>query len=311
MSGADPVVTSSSLHLHNPNPDHNQTNNHLQFPNPLDPNSANQYPNPTTPNSSGSNNDEPGENSPRAAVSSEPGSGSASTVRKPRGRPAGSKNKPRPPVIITRDSPNVLRSHVMEIASGADIMEAISTFARKRQRGVSVLSGSGVVTNVTIRQPSAPPGTVATLHGRFEILSLSGAFLPAPSPPGASGLMIYLAGGQGQVVGGSVMGELVASGPVMIIAASFSNATYDRLPLQDEDTVQMPPSQPAGEGGMPMQPHSPGSGGGGPPAGMASDHASMPFYSLPPNMMPNGQMAHDVLGSWASPAATSRPPPSF
>ncbi|KAF3334001.1 putative DNA-binding protein ESCAROLA [Carex littledalei] len=311
MSGADPVVTSSSLHLHNPNPDHNPTNNHLQFPNPLDPNSANQYPNPTTPNSSGSNNDEPGENSPSANVSSEPGSGSASTVRKPRGRPAGSKNKPRPPVIITRDSPNVLRSHVMEIASGADIMEAISTFARKRQRGVSVLSGSGVVTNVTIRQPSAPPGTVATLHGRFEILSLSGAFLPAPSPPGASGLMIYLAGGQGQVVGGSVMGELLASGPVMIIAASFSNATYDRLPLEEEN-VQMPPSQPAGEGGMSMQPHSPGSGGGGPPAGMTSDHASMPFYnSLPPNLMPNGQLSHEVLGSWASPAATSRLPPSF
>jgi predicted DNA-binding protein with PD1-like motif len=277
----------------------------------MDPGSATQYQNPTTTNSSGSNNDEPGENSPGAAVSSEPGSGSASMGRKPRGRPAGSKNKPKPPVIITRDSPNVLRSHVMEIASGADIMEAISTFARKRQRGVSILSGTGVVTNVTIRQPSGPPGTVATLHGRFEILSLSGAFLPAPSPPGASGLMIYLAGGQGQVIGGSVMGELVASGPVMIIAASFSNATYDRLPLQEEEHVQMPQSQPTGEGGVPMQPHSPGSGGGPPPPGMASDHASMPFYGLPPNMMPNGQIQHEVLGSWASPAATSRPPPSF
>ncbi|XP_015072600.1 AT-hook motif nuclear-localized protein 22-like [Solanum pennellii] len=38
--------------------------------------------------------------------------------RRPRGRPAGSKNKPKPPIIITCDSTNALRSHVMEIATG-------------------------------------------------------------------------------------------------------------------------------------------------------------------------------------------------
>lgn len=36
-------------------------------------------------------------------------------VRRPRGRPAGSKNKPKPPIIITRDNPNVLRAHAMEV----------------------------------------------------------------------------------------------------------------------------------------------------------------------------------------------------
>ncbi|OMO78604.1 hypothetical protein CCACVL1_14272 [Corchorus capsularis] len=146
-------------------------------------------------------------------------------TRRPRGRPAGSKNKPKPPIIITRDSANALRSHVMEIANGCDIMESVSTFARRRQRGVCILSGSGTVTNVTLRQPGAP-GAVVTLHGRFEILSLSGSFLPPPAPPAASGLTIYLAGGQGQVVGGSVVGPLVASGPVVIMAASFAEAYW-------------------------------------------------------------------------------------
>ncbi|KAE7997036.1 hypothetical protein FH972_001706 [Carpinus fangiana] len=165
------------------------------------------------------------------------GSGTGSEgemTRRPRGRPAGSKNKPKPPIIITRDSANALRSHVVEVSNGCDIMESLSTFARRRQRGVCILSGSGTVTNVTLRQP-ASPGAVVTLHGRFEILSLSGSFLPPPAPPAASGLTIYLAGGQGQVVGGSVVGPLLASGPVVIMAASFGNAAYERLPLEEED----------------------------------------------------------------------------
>ncbi|KAL0348988.1 UNVERIFIED_CONTAM: AT-hook motif nuclear-localized protein 20 [Sesamum angustifolium] len=114
-----------------------------------------------------------------------------------------------------------------------DVAESIAQFARRRQRGVCVLSGNGSVANVTIRQPAAPGAAVA-LHGRFEILSLTGAFLPGPAPPGATGLTVYLAGGQGQVVGGSVVGPLVAAGPVMVIAATFANATYERLPLEEE-----------------------------------------------------------------------------
>ena len=87
--------------------------------------------------------------------------------RRPRGRPPGSKNKPKPPIFVTRDSPNALRSHVMEIANGADIAESVAHFARRRARGVCVLSGSGTVTNVTLRQPSAPSSVMA-LHGRVD-----------------------------------------------------------------------------------------------------------------------------------------------
>lgn len=103
--------------------------------------------------------------------------------RRPRGRPPGSKNKPKPPVIITRESANTLRAHILEIGNGCDVFECISTYARRRQRGICILSGSGTVTNVSIRQPAAA-GSVVTLHGRFEILSLSGSFLPPPAPPG-------------------------------------------------------------------------------------------------------------------------------
>lgn len=156
-------------------------------------------------------------------------------TRRPRGRPPGSKNKPKPPIVLTRDSPNALRSHVLEVSAGSDIVESVSSYARRKGRGVCILSGSGTVVKVTIRQPASPGGGVVTLHGRFEILSLTGTVLPPPAPPGSGGLSIFfLSGAQGQVVGGSVEGPLVASGPVVLMAASFSNAVYERLPLVDD-----------------------------------------------------------------------------
>lgn len=224
--------------------------------------------------------------------------------RRPRGRPAGSKNKPKPPIIITRDSANALRSHVMEIANGCDIMESVTVFARRRQRGVCVLSGSGTVTNVTLRQP-ASPGAVVTLHGRFEILSLSGSFLPPPAPPAASGLAIYLAGGQGQVVGGSVVGPLLASGPVVIMAASFGNAAYERLPLEDEETQGSVP----GSGGL----GSPGIMGGNQQQQqqqnqqqqqqLVPDPNTSLFHGVPQNLLNSCQLPSE--GYWG---ASARPP---
>ncbi|KAL9244917.1 hypothetical protein vseg_018631 [Gypsophila vaccaria] len=154
--------------------------------------------------------------------------------RRPRGRPAGSKNKPKPPIIITRDSPNTLRSHVLEIAPSTDIVEAVMNFARRRGRGVCVFSGTGAVLNVNLRQPAAAvPGSVMTLHGRFDVLSITGTALPPPAPPQTGGLTVFLAGGQGQVVGGSVVAPLIAAGTVVLVAASFANAVFDRLPLED------------------------------------------------------------------------------
>ncbi|KAI3783422.1 hypothetical protein L1987_42503 [Smallanthus sonchifolius] len=222
------------------------------------------------------------------------------TRRRPRGRPPGSKNKPKPPIVITKESPNALRSHVLEISSGSDVSECIATFAQRRHRGVSVLSGNGVVTNVTLRQPAAPGG-VLSLQGRFEILSLSGAFLPPPSPPGATGLTVYLAGGQGQVVGGMVVGQLMASGPVMVIAATFTNAIYERLPLEEEgEGSEMQIQQTSGVNSG----NSPQSGGGAPQTDNVPS-SSLQIYNQPPKLLPNGQMHQDMF--WATPP---RPSPS-
>ncbi|KAL3579124.1 hypothetical protein D5086_020628 [Populus alba] len=214
MSGVDPVSSSSSLHLRNLEEDSTPPGLNRLGPrreqdftdtNTSSPKTTTTATPPSTQNQEehedsrdNTNNQESGDHTALETI--EPGSGS--TSRRPRGRPAGSKNKPKPPIVITKESPNSLHSHVLEISSGSDIVESIATFSHRRHRGVSILSGSGIVNNVTLRQPAAP-------------------------------------GGQGQVVGGTVMGELIAAGPVMVIAATFSNATYERLPLEEQEQEGM------------------------------------------------------------------------
>lgn len=103
--------------------------------------------------------------SPKAVPPISVAAESDQALRRPRGRPAGSKNKPKPPIIVTRDSANALRAHAIEVSSGCDVNESLSNFARRKQRGVCILSGSGCVTNVTLRQ-AASSGAIVTLHGR-------------------------------------------------------------------------------------------------------------------------------------------------
>ncbi|MBA0742688.1 hypothetical protein Gogos_015721 [Gossypium gossypioides] len=50
------------------------------------------------------------------------------------------------------------------------------------------MSGTRNVTNITLRQPTST-SAIMILHGHFEMLSLSGSFLPPPAPPAATGVI--------------------------------------------------------------------------------------------------------------------------
>ncbi|GFS44075.1 hypothetical protein Acr_00g0088310 [Actinidia rufa] len=103
--------------------------------------------------------------------------------------------------------------YVLEISAGADLIEAIHRFSRKRNLGICVLSASGAVSNVTLRQPSVTPGTTVTFHGRFDLLSLSATVMPATtSIPLGNEFAISMAGPQGQIIGGIVVEPLYAGG---------------------------------------------------------------------------------------------------
>ncbi|KAK7410443.1 hypothetical protein VNO78_01225 [Psophocarpus tetragonolobus] len=212
-------------------------------------------------------------------------------VRRPRGRPPGSKNKPKPPVIITRDPEPAMSPYILEVSGGNDVVDAIAHFSRRKNMGICVLTGSGSVANVTLRQPSTTPGATVTFHGRFDILSVSATFLPnqsVSSPALPNGLAISLAGPQGQIVGGLVAGGLMAAGTVFLIAASFNNPSYHRLPPDEEGAS-------AADG------HSPPVSGGAESAHGQAESCGMSMYSC--------HLPSDVI--WAPTARPPPPPPPY
>ncbi|KAJ8561398.1 hypothetical protein K7X08_027588 [Anisodus acutangulus] len=165
-------------------------------------------------------------------------------VRRPRGRPPGSKNKPKPVpnIIITERDDQVEKAtmspYILEIPVGVDIIDTVYRFCRKQNLGLCILNGSGTVTNVTLKQPlinNPHNSSVITFHGSFNILSISATIVPQSISGVAIGFSISLAGPQGQVVGGPVIGPLLSAGPVYLIAASFNNPFYHKFPAVEEE----------------------------------------------------------------------------
>jgi predicted DNA-binding protein with PD1-like motif len=125
---------------------------------------------------------------------------------------------------------------LLEIAAGADIMEEVAAFAGREPRSVCVLSGHGVIANPTLRFINGPPGTVVTLNGPFQILSMSGiSVVPSPSLPCSVELTVYFDGGRGQVVGGTAVGKLVTAGPVKLKMATWFCSTDEHLPSAGDE----------------------------------------------------------------------------
>ncbi|KAK3000464.1 hypothetical protein RJ639_021520 [Escallonia herrerae] len=147
--------------------------------------------------------------------------------RKPRGRPPGSRNKPKPPTYATEP---VLKPASIEVSAGSDIINTVLRFARSSGLSLVVLSCSGTVSNVTIRHLGSQ-GPPLTLNGPFSILSLTGTFSGYPSSS-SSCFGISLAGAQGQLYGGEVAGKVIAATHVELAVTTFVGATRHVLPAE-------------------------------------------------------------------------------
>ncbi|XP_059629458.1 AT-hook motif nuclear-localized protein 1-like [Cornus florida] len=113
--------------------------------------------------------------------------------------------------------------HVITVNAGEDVTMKIISFSQQGSRAICILAANGAISNVTLRQPNSSGGTL-TYEGRFEILSLSGSFMPTDSGGTKSrsgGMSVSLAGPDGRVVGGGLAGLLVAAGPVQVVVGSF------------------------------------------------------------------------------------------
>ncbi|KAL5077761.1 hypothetical protein RYX36_016745 [Vicia faba] len=192
--------------------------------------------------------------------------------RKPRGRPPGSKNKPKPPLVITQDNEQAMKPAIIEVAAGTDVLEAVIQFAVRLGSCITILSGSGTIAVATLHYPVCQ-SPAFTLHGPFSLLTLTGTFFFPPSPPPppppplpislpiasssspnpnpnqlepsppSSTFGITLAGMQGQIFGGIIGGKVIAGGDgVKIVASLFKNPELHRatgilLEPDDDDVV--------------------------------------------------------------------------
>uniref|UniRef100_A0A2C9V1R2 AT-hook motif nuclear-localized protein n=2 Tax=Manihot esculenta TaxID=3983 RepID=A0A2C9V1R2_MANES len=124
--------------------------------------------------------------------------------------------------------------HVVPVNTGEDIVSKISSFAERGSRAICILSATGVVSSVVIRQPGLSGG-ILRYEGRFEILSLCGSFT-FDETSGANGktgmLSVSLAKPDGRVFGGGIVGSLIASGPIQLIVASFKQNICKELKLR-------------------------------------------------------------------------------
>ncbi|OMO85873.1 hypothetical protein CCACVL1_09945 [Corchorus capsularis] len=113
--------------------------------------------------------------------------------------------------------------HVLTVNAGEDVTMKVMSFSQQGARAICILSANGTISNVTLRQPTSSGGTL-TYEGRFEILSLSGSYMPTDhggTRSRSGGMSISLAGPDGRVLGGGLAGLLVAAGPVQVVVGSF------------------------------------------------------------------------------------------
>ncbi|WOK95334.1 hypothetical protein Cni_G04041 [Canna indica] len=160
-----------------------------------------------------------------------PAASVGAAMKRGRGRPVGLVSKS-PQYGVELEPPGEMVAcsaganftpHIINVAAGEDVTMKIISFSQQGPRAICILSANGVISNVTLRQPDSGGGTL-TYEGRFELLSLSGSFMPTENGGTRSrsgGLSVSLASPDGRVVGGGVAGLLVAAGPVQVVVGSF------------------------------------------------------------------------------------------
>ncbi|GJN39820.1 hypothetical protein PR202_gb28963 [Eleusine coracana subsp. coracana] len=190
--------------------------------------------------------------------------------------------------------------HILTVAPGEtdlyfgslidqDVTMKVISFSQQGPRAICILSANGVISNVTLRQPDSSGGTL-TYEGRFELLSLSGSFMPTENSGTRSrsgGMSVSLASPDGRVVGGGVAGLLVAASPVQIVVGSFL-PSYQLEQKNKKPRVEAAPSLPQTPPAVPIsstETHSSEQG----------QHSS----AAPANIVTSGYSAEQ---SWVSPA---------
>ncbi|XP_027348241.1 AT-hook motif nuclear-localized protein 7-like [Abrus precatorius] len=188
--------------------------------------------------------------SPVSAPSGFPDHAIESTVKRSRGRPRGSGKLQILAAIggyIAETAGGSFTPHVLTVSTGEDVVSKIISFFQRGPRAACILSATGVVSSVIIRQ-SCVSGGFLRYEGLFEILSLSGSFTHTSGASGAhrtnGTLSVLLAKPDGRVFGGCIESSLIAAGPIQLVMATFkqniSNQIKKRLLPESSNAPNMP-----------------------------------------------------------------------
>lgn len=143
-----------------------------------------------------------------------------------KGRPRGSKNKPKSYIEIEQEPDNMMKWVVIKIPTGDDVVQSLINVALHHQANVSILGGFGLVSDVTLHNSvsQVPP---LTISGSSQMTSMSGTYFNTYNgritsqvfiEPFHSSFSIFVSGEHGEVFGGTVVGKLKAAGDISITA---------------------------------------------------------------------------------------------
>ncbi|KAF7821865.1 AT-hook motif nuclear-localized protein 17-like [Senna tora] len=140
--------------------------------------------------------------------------------KKQRGRPKGSKSKPKShPQIFSASNPSLKDSiDVIDVPSGAGIISWLCWYSYSRQKNITVLSAFGLVSQLSILPLLTNYPHIISVPGSVPVLSLSGSIpLEITSSPSFHSLTICVPGCEGQIVYGVIGGSVVATSIVTIV----------------------------------------------------------------------------------------------
>lgn len=159
--------------------------------------------------------------------------------KRPRGRPLGSKNKPKPPIVIKEDDDTILKSVLIEIPRGNDVVKTLINLAQQCNTHITVLSGSGPISEITLCHPVSRLPTLP-IKGNLKMTSFLGTYMNANCgcvPPqlitnlACSCFSIFIFGSQGRALGGAVGGKVISAGHLILTVNLFKKPKFHKLSI--------------------------------------------------------------------------------
>ncbi|CAO2833181.1 unnamed protein product [Amaranthus hypochondriacus] len=108
------------------------------------------------------------------------------------------------------------KPRVINVASGEDVCQKILSLIQQTKRGLCILSAKGFTSSASLHPP-----TTFGKNGYRQILSLTGSVVYPHSGELTGGLSATLLDTDGQIVGGCLVGPLIAAGPVEVCVGTF------------------------------------------------------------------------------------------